>query len=165
MGAVLVLALAVLLPLAGCGSADREAYFKEMREINEELASRIGGLGEELAELRHEGEEGREQELAEILTEMAAILEEGARDLSQVRVPAGIEEAHASLLELLSRTAAGHREAASALNPGLEEWESGGGEEEGGEPREEEDHAAGEDKEEGSPVSAPTGEDGHREGH
>lgn len=166
-GAALALMLAVLLPFAGCGGTDRESYFKELSEINEELAARIGGLREETAEPQYPSEEGHGREPVEVLAEMAAILEEGARELSQVRVPPGGEEAHASLLELLLGTATGCREVASALKPGSEEEGSNGSEErEGGSGAEDEEgHGTGLGMEEGSSVPSSTGEAGHPEGH
>ncbi|MBC7252512.1 MAG: hypothetical protein H5T72_00895 [Actinobacteria bacterium] len=162
---ILVLFLASFLPFAGCGSAGQEAYFREMRDLNEKLAARMGELLEETTGSGHPGE-GTGKAPAEILEEMAAVLEEGILELSRVKVPVGAEEAHAGLLELLSEAVAGYREVASALEPRLAEEEPGAHEEAEGEAGgEESGHPTGEEGEGGHPPSLPGGEEVHTEGH
>lgn len=155
--AVLALILASLFSFAGCGSADQESYFREVRELNERVASRLEELGGEAAGVPQGDEEERREELAEILEEMALVLEEGALELSRVKVPVGGEDAHRSLLEVLSGAAAGYRESAAALLPhAAEEGEHAheGNVEEGDEEHGEESvegHESGEGAEEAHP--------------
>lgn len=162
---ILVLFLASSLPLAGCGGADQGTYFREMSELNEKLAARMGELLEETTGLEHP-QEVTEKAPAEILEEMAAVLEEGVLELSRVKVPVGAEDAHAGLLELLSEAAAGYRGVASALEPHLAEEEPGAHEAAEGEAGgEESSHPTGEEGEGGHTPSLPGGEGGRPEGH
>ncbi|MDI6874212.1 hypothetical protein [Candidatus Solincola sp.] len=162
---VSALLLGAFFSLAGCGSADREDYFREIRKINEKLTSRLGELGEEVAALDHGNEEELKEDLAGILEETALILEEGVREMSRVRVPAGGEEAHLSFLELLSEAAAGYRESATALMPrAVEEHGHESGEEEV-HVEEAGDHATQEGAEENHPIQAAAEEAGHSGGH
>ncbi len=164
--AALALLFALLLPLAGCGSADQEAYFREMREINEELTARLEALEEEAGEADRSGRLEPGEGLAEVLEEMAAALEEGVVEMSRVKVPAGGEEAHLSLLKLLSGAARGYRDAASALSPHAAEEEGADDLEEGGtSPEESEGHPAGETEEESQQPLAPSGQTGSTSSH
>lgn len=162
---VMVLVLHLLSLLPGCGSADQEDYLRKVRDLNQRLASRLGELGEEAAAFHHGDEEELEEGLAEILEEMARVLEEGAQEMGNIKVPAGGEESHAALLELLYEAAAGYRLAATALVPYAEEKEEEHGSLEEGSHAEEVMHSTGEEPGESHQPPAPVGETPRPEGH
>ncbi len=122
---VLVVVLTALIPLQGCGSVDQQTYSRELQELNEKLADRIAGLVEETAELQGGNEEVWRESLAGVLEELVLSLEEGVLELGRVRVPRGSEEAHRSLLHLLTEVAAGYRELAAAIGPHGKDVEGG----------------------------------------
>lgn len=160
-----VLALHLLSLLPGCGSVDQEAYFRKVRGLNERLASRLGELGEEAAAFHHGDDEELREGLAEILEEMARVLEEGVREMGNIKVPVGGEESHAALLELLYKAAAGYRDAATALVPHAEEGKGKHGSPEEGSHGEEVEHPTGEEPGKVTNPPAPVRETSQPEGH
>lgn len=162
---VFFLCLTATLHLSGCGSADEESYLEEVRKINEALSVQLKELGEEAAEI-HLGSEGERQDhLVEVLGHMALVLEEGVQEMSRVKVPAGKEETHLSLIRLLSSMSRSCRETASALNPHAVEGKEKGfvHEEEGG--MEEHDAPGGEQREETSSGEITSENTGQKGGH
>ncbi|MBC7247834.1 MAG: hypothetical protein H5T73_08650 [Actinobacteria bacterium] len=130
---LLCAALSIFL-LAGCGSASDDSYEREIHELSERLSGKLQDVVAGIAREDH-AEEG--ERAAEAWSQMADLLEEGARELSHVRVPAGREELQSSLLELLRNLSGACREAADALLPASgehgEEAASAHGEESDGE--------------------------------
>ncbi|MGQ9475551.1 MAG: hypothetical protein ACUVT4_06940 [Actinomycetota bacterium] len=163
MVVVLILHLLSLLP--GCGSADQEAYFRKVRDINQRLASRLGELGEEAAAFHHGDDEESKEGLAEILEEMARVLEEGVQEMGNIKVPVGGEESHAALLELLYEAAAGYRLAATALVPHAGEGEGEHGSLGEGSHGEEVEHPPAEETGESPQPPVPVGGTSRPEGH
>lgn len=156
--AALTLLLAVLLPSAGCGSADQGSYFRAMSEIGEGLNARLEALVEEAGEAGPSGRMETGEGMAEVLEKMAAALEEGVLEMRGVKVPAGGEEAHLSLLELLSQAAEGYRKAAALLSEHTEEGEGGSEAEVGAQAGESDGHPSGEVAEEGHSPRTPSEE-------
>lgn len=117
----LCLSLTLCGLLSGCGSAGEATYLEELQEIFERLSARLEIIAERVAG-EHPTEGGESLSSAAVAwSEMVELLEEGARELSHVKVPAGREELHASLLELLESISLNCRKAAGVLLPSTEE--------------------------------------------
>lgn len=122
----LCLSLTLCGLLSGCGSAGEATYLEELQEINERLSARLGEIAARVAG-EHPAEGGESlPSAAAAWSEMVELLEEGARELSHVKVPAGREGLHASLLELLENISLNCRKVAGVLLPSTEEHDSEG---------------------------------------
>lgn len=110
---ILCAALPLLLfPAAGCGSASEESYERDISALSERFSVRLEEAVEALAEEHHavEGERA-----AAAWSRMADLLEEFGWELSRVKVPAGLEELHSSLLMILRSISGTCREAEALL--------------------------------------------------
>ncbi len=115
---VLLLCLALpLIFLSGCGSESEESYGRELQELSERLSAELREIAGEASGEHHAEDAETPSSLGATFSEMADLLEEGAWELSRLKVPAGRESLQSSLLELLRSTSTVCREMAYLLLP------------------------------------------------